>query len=69
MCYLRINKIRVKATTNAEIHKNHANHATCSTICVRLYVVSVFPISNHSHNRQLEFATHGFSQKVLQQAV
>ena len=28
-----------------------------------------FPISNYSRIRQLQFATHAFSQKVLQQAV
>ena len=30
---------------------------------------ALFPISNHSHIRQLQFATHAFSQMVLQQAV
>ena len=30
---------------------------------------ALYPISNHSHIRQLEFATHAFSQQVLQQAV
>ena len=30
---------------------------------------ALYPISNHSHIRQLQFATHAFSQKVLQQAV
>ena len=30
---------------------------------------ALYPISNHSHIRQLHFATHAFSQKVLQQAV
>ena len=35
-----------------------------------MYVWSaLYPISNHSHIRQLQFATHAFSQKVLQQAV
>ena len=30
---------------------------------------ALYPISNHSHIRQLQFATHAFSQQVLQQAV
>ena len=30
---------------------------------------ALLPISNHSNIRQLQFATHAFSQKVLQQAV
>ena len=30
---------------------------------------ALYPISNHSHIRQLQFATHTFSQQVLQQAV
>ena len=30
---------------------------------------ALFLISNHSHIRQLQFATQAFSQKVLQQAV
>ena len=30
---------------------------------------ALYPISNHSHIRQLQFATHVFSQQVLQQAV
>ena len=30
---------------------------------------ALYPISNHSHSRQLQFATHAFSQQVLQQAV
>ena len=30
---------------------------------------ALFLISNHSHIRQLQFATHAFSQTVLQQAV
>ena len=29
----------------------------------------MYAISNHSHIRQLQFATHAFSQQVLQQAV
>ena len=29
---------------------------------------ALFPISNHSHIRQLQFATYAFSQNVLQQA-
>ena len=32
-------------------------------------VVSVVSISNHSHIRQLQFATHAFSQQILQQTV
>ena len=30
---------------------------------------ALYPISNHCHIRQLQFATHAFSQQVLQQAV
>ena len=30
---------------------------------------ALYPISNHSHIRQLQFATHAFSQQVLQQVV
>ena len=30
---------------------------------------ALYPIGNHSHIRQLQFATHAFSQQVLQQAV
>ena len=30
---------------------------------------ALYPISNNSHIRQLQFATHAFSQQVLQQAV
>ena len=30
---------------------------------------ALYPSSNHSHIRQLQFATHAFSQQVLQQAV
>ena len=30
---------------------------------------ALYPISNHFHIRQLQFATHAFSQQVLQQAV
>ena len=30
---------------------------------------ALYLISNHSHIRQLQFATHAFSQQVLQQAV
>ena len=30
---------------------------------------ALYPISNRSHIRQLQFATHAFSQQVLQQAV
>ena len=30
---------------------------------------ALFPISNHSHIRQLHFVTHVISQKVLQQAL
>ena len=45
-----------------------ANHATCSTTNVYMWS-ALFPISNHSHIRQLQFATQAFSQKVLQQAV
>ena len=30
---------------------------------------ALYPISNHSHIRQLQFATHAFSRQVLQQAV
>ena len=30
---------------------------------------ALYPISNHSHIRQLQFGTHAFSQQVLQQAV
>ena len=44
------------------------NHATCSTTSVYMWS-ALFPISNHSHIRQLQFATHVFSQKALQQAV
>ena len=43
---------------------SHANHATCSTTSVYMWS-ALFPTSNHSRIRQLQFATRAFSQQSV----
>ena len=58
LCYFKINKIRPTATTKS-----------CYMFEDKCVWSALYPISNHSHIRQLQLATHAFSQQVLQQAV
>ena len=58
MDYFKINKIRPTATTKS-----------CDMFEDKCVWSALYPISNHSHIRQLQLATHAFSQQVLQQAV
>ena len=61
LCYFKINKIRP-----TEMHNKLCK--SCD-MCDKRVWSALYPISNHSHIRQLQFATHAFSQQVLQQAV
>ena len=55
----------VYTTIYQQYDQKQRQHKTTS-----VYMLSaLFPISNHSHIGDLQFATHAFSEKVLQQAV
>ena len=62
LCYFKINKIRP-----TEMHDKLCK--SCDMFEDKCVWSALYPISNHSHIRQLQFATHAFSQQVLQQAV
>ena len=62
LCYFKINKIRP-----TEMHNKLCK--SCDMFEDKCVWSALYPISNHSHIRQLQFATHVFSQQVLQQAV
>ena len=64
--YLKIKKIRPTATTNRHSYVNHNKlYKSCDMFEDKCVWSALYPISNHSHIRQLQFATHAFSQQVL----
>ena len=69
LCYFKINKIRPTTTSQrpTEIHNKLCK--SCDMFEDKCVWSALYPISNHSHIRQLQFATHAFSQQVLEQAV
>ena len=66
LCYFKIHKIRPTATTNS-MHNKLCK--SCDMFEDKCVWSALYAISNHSHICQLQFATHAFSQQVLQQAV
>ena len=66
LCYSKINKTDQQQRPT-EMHNKLFK--SCDMFQDKCVWSALYPISNHSHIRHLQFATHAFSQQVLQQAV